>query len=252
MAGTPLTDLEKPLGQDRTRPAASSWSPQRWARPVAVTVAASVGAIIAGLALLVAIHRDPDGGEPIATAQIVKREPPAPAVVAAPPIGGQAGPFNQSSARQMEGESGVTVVRPGSDAPGAIVITIPDSDQPVTLAPASDPRLTERSRYGLLPRIGSDGATPSQVYARPFLPPSGAKPAGHIALIVGGLGISQSGHGGGHREAAAGPSRWRLRPTVRSWSERFKRPVAAGMKSSCGCRWSPSITPITIPARIRC
>lgn len=193
MAGTPLTDLEKPLGQDRTRPAASSWSPQRWARPVAVTVAASVGAIIAGLALLVAVHRDPDGGEPIATAQIIERERPAPAPATALPVGSPAGPRNQSSARQMEGESGVTVVRPGSDAPGAIVITIPDSEAPVTLAPAPDPRLTERSRYGLLPRIGADGATPAQVYARPFVPPPGAKAAGHIALIVGGLGISQSG-----------------------------------------------------------
>ena len=157
-----------------------------------MTAASTVGAVIAGLALLVAIHRDPDGGEPIATAPIVKREQPAPAVATVPPAA-QTGPRNQSNARQMEGESGVTVVRPGSDAPGAIVITIPDADSPVTLATSPDPRLTERSRYGALPRIGPDGATPAQIYARPYVPAPGAKPAGHIALIVGGLGISQSG-----------------------------------------------------------
>jgi len=51
----------------------------------------------------------------------------------------------------------------------------------------------ERTRYGLLPKIGPDGATPAQVYARPLGPPPATKPAGQIALLIGGLGISQSG-----------------------------------------------------------
>jgi polysaccharide deacetylase 2 family uncharacterized protein YibQ len=99
----------------------------------------------------------------------------------------------QSSARQLEGESGVTVVRPGAEVPGAIVITIPDSDNPVRLAPAPDSRLVERTRYGMLPKIAPDGATPAQIYARPPGPQPASQPAGRIAILMGGLGISQSG-----------------------------------------------------------
>ena len=146
---------------------------------------------LAGLVLFVALRRDPDGGEPIATAVIEKRAAPAqPSVV--PPSAATSDRRLQASARQVETESGVTVVRPGAEVPGAIVITVPD-DGAVRLAAAPDPRLVERTRYGLLPKIGPDGATPAQVYARPLGPPPATKPAGQIALLIGGLGISQSG-----------------------------------------------------------
>jgi len=41
-------------------------------------------------------------------------------------------------------------------------------------------------------KVGPDGATPAQVYARPLGPAPATKPAGRIAIMVGGLGISQS------------------------------------------------------------
>jgi polysaccharide deacetylase 2 family uncharacterized protein YibQ len=86
-------------------------------------------------------------------------------------------------------------VRPGAgaEAPGSIVITIPDSAATIKLAPSPDSRLVERTRHGLLPKTGPDGATPAQIYARPLGPQPATKPAGRIALLVGGLGISQSG-----------------------------------------------------------
>lgn len=188
MAGTPLTELDRPLGQDRPAPRGRPWG--RW---LALASAGFVGALLVALVLLVALRRDPDGGEPMATALIERRAAP-------PPSAGQpAGPAPsqevrvQASARQLESESGVTVVRPGAEVPGAIVITVPDSDKPVRLAPAPDSRLVERSRYGMLPKTAPDGATPAQVYARPLGPEPATKPAGHIALLIGGLGISQSG-----------------------------------------------------------
>lgn len=188
MAGTPLTELDRPLGQDRPAPRGRPWG--RW---LALASAGFVGALLVALVLLVALRRDPDGGEPMATALIERRAAP-------PPSAGQpAGPAPsqevrvQASARQLESESGVTVVRPGAEVPGAIVITVPDSDKPIRLAPAPDSRLVERSRYGMLPKTAPDGATPAQVYARPLGPEPATKPAGHIALLIGGLGISQSG-----------------------------------------------------------
>ncbi len=46
----------------------------------------------------------------------------------------------------------------------------------------------ERTSVGDLPKIGPDGRTPAEAYARPFLGPAGAP---KISLIVGGLGMTQ-------------------------------------------------------------
>ncbi len=189
----PLTELNRPLGQDHAAPPGKPWG--RW---LALSLAGVVGLVWASIALIVAIRRDPDGGEPMVIAQIEKRAAP---VQSAPTTSqpGTAQPDTtqvargQSSARQLENESGVNVVRPGAEAPGAIVITIPDSEATVRLAPAPDSRLVERTRYGLLPKLGPDGSTPAQIYARPAGPAPAGKIAGRIAILVGGLGISQSG-----------------------------------------------------------
>lgn len=191
MAGTPLTELTRPLGRDRPVPPARPWA--RW---LVQGAAACVGLACISLVLLVALRRDPDGGEPIATAAIETRI--ASAEIQPAYGAGQDGPQAtgqrpQSTARQVENASGVTIVRPGAEVPGSIIITVPDAPGTVTLAPSPDSRLTERGRHGLLPKIGADGATPAQVYARPLGPEPLAKPAGRIALLVGGLGISQSG-----------------------------------------------------------
>jgi polysaccharide deacetylase 2 family uncharacterized protein YibQ len=192
LAGTPLTELNQPLGQGLT---ASKGKP--WGRWIAFGCAGLVGLVWVSILLVVAIRRDPDGGEPMATAQIEQRIAPASALPAGVPVAAQSDPATtarpQSSARQLESEAGVTVVRPGSDVPGAIVITIPDNAATVKLATAPDSRLVERSRFGLLPKIGLDGATPAQVYARPAGPPPVGKVAGRIAILVGGLGISPTG-----------------------------------------------------------
>ncbi|PTM41012.1 divergent polysaccharide deacetylase family protein [Bosea sp. 124] len=193
MAGTPLTELNRPLGQDRAAPHGKPWG--RW---LVIACAGVVGLAWASIILIVAIRRDPDGGEPIATAQIEKRAAsPQSAPATSQPGASQPDTAQmtrgQSSARQLETESGVNVVRPGAEAPGAIIITIPDSPATVKLAPAPDSRLVERTRHGLLPKIGPDGATPAQIYARPAGPPPAGKIAGRIAILVGGLGISQSG-----------------------------------------------------------
>lgn len=184
MAGTPLTDLNRPLGRDKPAPTGKPWA--RW---LATAAAGGVGIVVLGLALVAALRRDPDGGEPMAVATIEKRAAPPVAVSTGP----DAKPHGPASASQLENDAGVVVYRPDSDAPGAIVITVPDDAGAVRLAPAPDTRLVERTRYGLLPKTGPDGTTPARIYARPLGPEPTTKPAGRIALVVGGLGISQSG-----------------------------------------------------------
>lgn len=185
MAGTPLTDLNRPLGRDRTAKGSKPWG--RW---LAMAACGCAGLVLASLLLFIAIKRNPDGGEPVATAMIEKRAAPAASADAQPAAPSE--PRSQSTARQLENDSGVVVVRQGAEAPGSIVITIPDSNAPAKLAPAPDSRLVERTRFGMLPRIGPGGETPAQVYARPVGPSPVSKPAGRIALMVGGLGISQA------------------------------------------------------------
>lgn len=186
MVGLPLSELDQPLGQ-----AKRAHAPRPYGRWLQRGLTSALAVIFAGLALYAALKRDPVGGEPVATAMIRER-PPSPDVAKAPlqPTTPEErrGP---ASASQLETESGVTVVRPGADAPGAIIITVPD-DGAIRLAPSPDKRLVERTRHGLLPKIGPDGATPMQVYARPLGPAPASKPAGRIAILVGGLGISQS------------------------------------------------------------
>ncbi len=183
--------LHKPLGQ-MPSPA------RRLAMPgwVAKAVLGVLSAVFIAAGGWIALVDDPMGGEPTAVATIKPREEaPSTSAQAQPP--GQAGIRSLgddgrtvSSAREMEASAGVTVVRPGAEAPNSVIIRIGEPDGP-RLAAAPDPRLVERSRHGSLPRMSVDGARPFDVYARPIgqLP---AKVAGRIAILVGGMGISQN------------------------------------------------------------
>ncbi|MEE7458380.1 hypothetical protein MPAR168_08705 [Methylorubrum populi] len=152
------------------------------------TAITGVSALALGLlAGTVALTGDPRGGEPRASATIEIREASAPAPTARVAEVAPAGPSR--SAREVEQASGVSVFRPdGSTAPDApVIIRVPNTAQ-VKLAPAPDPRLTERGRHGPLPRIGEGRLRPLDVYARPEEPGTGPR----IAVLVSGLGIGEA------------------------------------------------------------
>ncbi|MBV8850495.1 MAG: divergent polysaccharide deacetylase family protein [Methylobacteriaceae bacterium] len=186
-------DLNRPLGLER-EPAS------RFGRPVAWLPLAfgGLGLIAVSLIAFIIITGDRNGGEPFAVARIEQETPPAPAVAAksATPeqaTGSTAAAAGNSAATEMERSSGVKVTRPfGADAPNALVIRVPDPNT-LRLAPAPDPRLVEKSRYGMLPRVGADGARPADVYARP-VPSSSKLKAGapRIAIFIGGMGLSRT------------------------------------------------------------
>lgn len=60
----------------------------------------------------------------------------------------------------------------------------------IVLPPVPDPALVETTSEGPLPKIGRDGRRPSDVYARPV--PPGTQTDRRIALVVSGMGISES------------------------------------------------------------
>jgi len=94
-----------------------------------------------------------------------------------------------ATGEQVEAVSGVKVTRNGGGGPpSALIIDVPQA-LGVRLAPAPDPRLVEKSRYGALPRIGADGSRPADVYARPIFESVRLRGAPKIAILVGGLGL---------------------------------------------------------------
>ena len=90
----------------------------------------------------------------------------------------------------MEGTSGVKVTRGSGGPPKPLIIDVAQA-LGVKLAPAPDARLIEKSKYGLLPRIGVDGTRPIDVYARAVaLDPRLRGGSPRIALVAGGFGLS--------------------------------------------------------------
>jgi len=191
-------ELHQPLGRGRSD-----------APPAAkVLRAGRFAAIGVGVAALCALGyffatRDPLayslGGHSFAVARIEAYKPPEPASVEAPkppPANAEAetsllgGRDHAASVSEIEQQSGVKVTRNGaSGGAGPIIIEVGSSG--VRLPPAPDSRVAEKSRYGVLPRIGADGSKPMTVYSRPFIAPSRLKTnAPKIALVIGGVGLN--------------------------------------------------------------
>jgi len=193
-------DLHKPLGLP------VEGAPRRPPRLRArrAFLAAAIALTSAGAGYLY-LADDGEGGRARAIATIEREGAPpspratdpaaraqAPADAGPTPTGAIAAASPRVSGAGIEASSGVRVIRQGGEgAPGALIISIPETPR-IGLAPAPDPRLVENSRFGPLPRIGADGARPSEVYARPLLM-TGAltSRSPQIALVVGGMGLNR-------------------------------------------------------------
>jgi hypothetical protein len=185
--------LTTPLGMDR-----DAAKPRRRRLPV-IEAAAGVSAALVAASVGYALWAgDRLGGEPVAVARIERVQ------AAAPPVETPAAPASPhvrevprqapatQSATELENDAGVRVNRPGAgQAPGAVIIRVPDAQPAIRLAPAPDRRLIERGRHGGLPKISPEGLRPADVYARPVPAQHRAAPA-RIAIVVGGLGIGQT------------------------------------------------------------
>ncbi len=70
MAGLPLSELDQPLGQAKRARARKPYGRWLWRG-----LSGGLVVLFAGLGLYAALKRDPDGGEPTATAMIRERAP---------------------------------------------------------------------------------------------------------------------------------------------------------------------------------
>ena len=182
-------ELDRPLGLDHD---AGTRRPTRLSSGhVAGVGTALLLLVVVGYA---ALYGSPDGGRARSIGRIVeaptteRAEPKAISREATGSLPTRETP-PVSTAAEVESVSGVRVTRGGNaGAPGALIIRVEDAAG--RLPPAPDPRVSERTKVGVLPKIGADGARPSQVYARPFRIEPTRSAAPKIAIMVGGLGLS--------------------------------------------------------------
>ena len=188
-------DLNAPLGQFPV--------PKRLSRGNALYAAvaiAGLGLLAVPAAFLPALVRPPGAAPNQTPAGVPNNAPPLPHNVAraretpAPLQGAPAAvPAEKAglTAEAVERRTGVKIIRAGGGgAPEALVIDVAKALN-TGLPSAPDPRLIEQTPHGPVPRIGADGARPSEVYARSALSADGlTQGAPRIALLIGGMGLA--------------------------------------------------------------
>jgi polysaccharide deacetylase 2 family uncharacterized protein YibQ len=189
MADT-VDDLSAPLGQETVR------KPRRRVRlPFTATQAL---AVLFGLFLLAFLgfalfNENPYGGEPAARVAIKSAPDEKPAMAAstaAPAVKSVAETAKQADPAKrtvtiIDGSSGARHdVVVGGDVPGRS-----ESDPAPALMAGIDPRLLEKSRYGMIP-VAADGLKPFTAYAAGTdAERARAAKMPSVAIVIGGLGV---------------------------------------------------------------
>ena len=128
-----------------------------------------------------------DVSMPAKAVLIASASDPAPAAVPPAPAArdGRTQPVSRPAAGDQAGTIVVAAVTPAALAG----LTFPPPRDGSGLAPAPDPGVVEEQHGRDLPRIGSDGRKPWQVYARPF---EDKNDRPRLTIAVVGLGLSQA------------------------------------------------------------
>lgn len=180
-------DLERPLGRNLKRAKRKSEGAGR-----IVLYGIVLGSVLAGSAVFALQGKgfrtpQPEAERPVVTAAA---KPSAEETVIEKTVA-EAGE-TVAALDQAEKGSGPKIIkiRPDEgDVTGGIKVRDPSSvTQDARVAHVPDPALIEKTSAGNLPMRAEDGRRPLDVYARPWSGKRGAR----VAIIIGGLGISQT------------------------------------------------------------
>ncbi|MGY4448810.1 hypothetical protein ACVWZR_003470 [Bradyrhizobium sp. i1.3.1] len=188
-------DLSAPLGQDKPR------RKRRLRLPFTAMQALTVmlGLFLVAFAGFAIFNKDPLGGEPMT--RIAIREPRATdEKPAAASLGQESKPESKHEAKEAPKQAGeqktVTMIDGSTGTRHDVVIGGGDAADKGDAAAASapppvmagiDPKLLEKSRYGMIP-VTAEGAKPFNVYAADADRAKAAKmPV--VAILIGGLGV---------------------------------------------------------------
>jgi uncharacterized protein len=190
-------DLNAPLGQHLRK--------RRLSIPITTSqVMAAVLTLFLGVFVVWAVVvNNPFGGEPIVVVPINLH--PGPAAKAAD---GQAPPkvvaVNPDAAATAQPAPGQTASPPAATKTITIIdgktgerkeVAIPAPANDAALAPDAGPldqKFLEMSAHGAIPKITADGIRPADAFAQPAKALPGKPDAPRIAIIVSGLGVSDS------------------------------------------------------------
>jgi polysaccharide deacetylase 2 family uncharacterized protein YibQ len=180
-----MSDLSTPLGLKTP-------GTDRRKRPIGAIASVAVVALASAVAVWIIVVDDPHGGEPTATAKIedvngsIGRDEVT--VVGVKSGTGRLLPREVPVEETLGAPDPVTGVR----TPASIATPGPDgSVAALSLPTLPIDGLEEDGPHGRLPRIGEDGVRPLDAYARPVRGLVEAAP--RIAVVVGGIGLSQTG-----------------------------------------------------------
>jgi uncharacterized protein len=181
-------DLSTPLGQDTV-----ARQTRRLRLPFTAVQAL---AVLLGLFLVTFVgfalfSDDPLGGEPKARIVLRQPGPEAEKAASAHPSPDTKAPGKQQAASPAGGQQTVTIIDGSSGKRQEFAVggdaTAKEGGEPAVPMAGIDPRLLEKSRYGMIP-VMADGLKPFTVYAAEADRAKAAKmPV--IAIVVGGLGV---------------------------------------------------------------
>lgn len=185
-------DLGNPLGKNKRKP-------RRFLPPQTLPIAGAALALFAVAFIWMSVAGNRNGGEPFAVATI-DRSPRPKSTPQASPSAPEASSTKKNATDPLPpGTRTVTIIDGKSGERQEVVIR--DADPASAPANAKngndtsdvkvDARLVETSRYGPIPRTANDGARPIDVYASPAAQ-SVNRNSARIAIVVGGLGISNA------------------------------------------------------------
>ena len=190
-------DLNAPLGQHLRK--------RRLSIPITTSqVMAAVLTLFLGVFVVWAVvENNPFGGEPIVVVPINLHPDPTaktadgqapPKVVAVNPDAAAAAPAapGQTAAPPAATKT-ITIIDGKTGERKEVAIPAPANDAaPAPEAGPLDQKFLEMSAHGAIPKIAADGVRPADAFAQPVKALPGKPDAPRIAIIVSGLGISDS------------------------------------------------------------
>lgn len=178
-----VDELSAPLGV-KGKQARKSWRKRLPLGLIGLGILLSLGAFVM---VWTTVADDPNGGEPMVELDIPdsvgRLDKSEVEVVEIRPSEDRAAPRStfEAGAPQFEG---VDLPDDGNAAESAAIANRPLSTQPI-------PKISEKTRIGILPRVAPDGSRPVDLYAAAV--PARSANIPKIAIVVTGLGLSQTG-----------------------------------------------------------
>jgi polysaccharide deacetylase 2 family uncharacterized protein YibQ len=188
-------DLNAPLGQQPKK--------RRFAIPITTSqvLGGALALFLGAFVLWASLGNNPFGGEPMVVAKINAPSGPAaggtPNVLSGSPnrYDGPAGtPPQAAQAAPAAAPQTVTIIDGKTGQRQQIELAAPASNAtaPAAAAVPGEQKFAEMTPHGLIPKVASDGMRPADAFAEPVKTPPGKPDAPRIAIIISGLGVSES------------------------------------------------------------